>query len=116
MGQERRTRKEGREGSKKSCHESRSPEGSRGRNWEEEDEDEEEEKPPVRQRKRVPEETGRIRAQKPEKKPVVREVEYHEEPSTDVPVKPAPKKKAKNFLLDDDDFEFEFLNMDSKDL
>lgn len=86
------------------------------REEEDEDEDEEEEKPPVRQRKRVPEETGRIRAQKPEKKPVVREVEYHEEPSTDVPVKPAPKKKAKNFLLDDDDFEFEFLNMDSKDL
>lgn len=88
----------------------------RERIQEEEDEDEEEEKPPVRQRKRVPEETGRIRPQKTEKKPAVKEVEYHEEPSTDVPVKPAPKKKAKNFLLDDDDFEFEFLNMDSKDL
>lgn len=88
----------------------------RERIQEEKDEDEEEEKPPVRQRKRVPEETGRIRPQKSEKKPPVKEVEYHEEPSTDVPVKPAPKKKAKNFLLDDDDFEFEFLNMDSKDL
>lgn len=29
---------------------------------------------------------------------------------------PAPRKKAKNFLLDDDEFEFEFLNMDDKDL
>ncbi len=26
----------------------------------------------------------------------------------------APKRKAKNFLIDDDDFEFEFLNMDDK--
>lgn len=31
-------------------------------------------------------------------------------------VKPAPRRKAKNFLLDDDEFEFEFLNMDDKDL
>lgn len=29
---------------------------------------------------------------------------------------PTPRKKAKNFLLDDDEFEFEFLNMDDKDL
>lgn len=28
----------------------------------------------------------------------------------------APKRKAKNFLLDDDEFEFEFLNMDDKDM
>ena len=26
------------------------------------------------------------------------------------------KRKSKNFLLDDDEFEFEFLNMDGKDL
>ena len=30
--------------------------------------------------------------------------------------RPAAQRKAKNFLLDDDDFEFEFLNMDDKDL
>ncbi len=42
-----------------------------------------------------------------------REVSYEEE---DVePVKTAPKKKAKNFMIDDDDFEFEFLNMKNKD-
>lgn len=29
--------------------------------------------------------------------------------------KPEPKKKAKNFLVDDDDFEFEFLNMKDKE-
>ena len=29
--------------------------------------------------------------------------------------KPAPRK-TQNFLVDDDEFEFEFLNMDDKDL
>lgn len=41
-------------------------------------------------------------------------VERHEEAE-----KPAPRKaprKSQNFLLDDDEFEFEFLNMDDKDL
>lgn len=40
--------------------------------------------------------------------------ERHEEQE-----KPAPRKaprKSQNFLLDDDEFEFEFLNMDDKDL
>ena len=32
-----------------------------------------------------------------------------------VPVNSSPKRKTKNFLLDDDEFEFEFLNMDDKD-
>lgn len=32
------------------------------------------------------------------------------------PVKKAPARKAQNFLVDDDEFEFEFLNMDDKDL
>lgn len=31
------------------------------------------------------------------------------------PAKPAPKKKAKNFMADEDEFEFEFLNMKDKD-
>jgi flagellar basal body-associated protein FliL len=51
-----------------------------------------------------------------EKKPVEQEVTYEEEPDVSVPVKSAPKRKSKNFLLDDDEFEFEFLNMDDKDL
>lgn len=42
-----------------------------------------------------------------------REVSYEEEATE--PVKSAPKKKAKNFMIDDDDFEFEFLNMKNKD-
>lgn len=54
--------------------------------------------------------------QRPEKKSAMREVTYEEEPDVKVPVKTAPKRKAKNFLIDDDDFEFEFLNMDDKDL
>lgn len=42
-----------------------------------------------------------------------KEVTYEEEPAA-VPVKTTPKRKAKNFLIDDDDFEFEFLNMNDK--
>lgn len=45
-----------------------------------------------------------------------KEVTFEEEPAVEVPVKTAPKRKAKNFLIDDDDFEFEFLNMNDKDL
>ena len=45
-----------------------------------------------------------------------REVTYREEPDAEEAVKPARTRKAKNFLLDDDEFEFEFLNMDDKDL
>lgn len=45
-----------------------------------------------------------------------REVTYREEPDTEAAVRPARTRKAKNFLLDDDEFEFEFLNMDDKDL
>lgn len=105
-----------------------------------EDEDDEEEEEPeeeVRSSKRkvrsadvvqdMPEESERIpnrravreeASVKPraERKPVTKEVTYEEEPDVNVPVKTAPKRKAKNFLLDDDDFEFEFLNMDDKDL
>lgn len=45
-----------------------------------------------------------------------REVTYREEPGTEEAVRTARARKAKNFLLDDDEFEFEFLNMDDKDL
>lgn len=44
-----------------------------------------------------------------------REVTYEEDASAGA-VRPASRRKAKNFLLDDDEFEFEFLNMDDKDL
>ena len=44
-----------------------------------------------------------------------REVTYQEEPEVEA-VRPASKRKTKNFLLDDDEFEFEFLNMDDKDM
>lgn len=44
-----------------------------------------------------------------------REVSYEEDAAAEA-VKPASRRKAKNFLLDDDEFEFEFLNMDDKDL
>lgn len=45
-----------------------------------------------------------------------READDREEQDIETPVKPARVRKAKNFLLDDDDFEFEFLSMDDKDL
>lgn len=45
-----------------------------------------------------------------------REAAYQEEQEAEEPVRPARARKAKNFLLDDDEFEFEFLNMDDKDL
>ncbi|MCX4338576.1 MAG: SH3 domain-containing protein [Lachnospiraceae bacterium] len=44
-----------------------------------------------------------------------REVTYEEDASAEA-VRPASRRKTKNFLLDDDEFEFEFLNMDDKDL
>lgn len=55
-------------------------------------------------------------APKPERAKREREVTYREEPETEAVRQPAPKRKTKNFLLDDDEFEFEFLNMDDKDL
>ncbi len=48
-----------------------------------------------------------------DKKMPVKEVTYEEEP--EAVIKPTPKKKPKNFMLDDEDFEFEFLNMKNKD-
>lgn len=52
-----------------------------------------------------------------QKRPVEKEIRYEEENyDVEPPVKSQPQKKAKNFLLDDldDDFEFEFLNMDNR--
>ena len=42
-----------------------------------------------------------------------REVRYEED--MDVPVRTGTKRKAKNFMMDDDEFEFEFLNMKDKE-
>ena len=42
----------------------------------------------------------------------MRERDEREEEDT---VRSAPKRKTKNFLLDDDEFEFEFLSMDDRD-
>lgn len=47
-------------------------------------------------------------------RPREREVSYQEDEAE--ALRPASRRKAKNFLLDDDEFEFEFLNMDDKDL
>lgn len=49
-----------------------------------------------------------------DKRMPVKEVTYEEEPENQI--KPAPKKKARNFMLDDEEFEFEFLNMKNKDM
>lgn len=57
--------------------------------------------------------SSRRRTSESDKRMPAREVSYEEE--LEAPVKTAPKKKAKNFLVDEDDFEFEFLNMKNKD-
>lgn len=98
----------------------------------EDDEEEEEEAAPSRRRRRVEEEEetparSRRRAEEEEEAPSRRRRRAEEE---EIPSKrrrrmeeeeaPKPaantaaKRKAKNFLLDDEEFEFEFLNMDDK--
>ncbi|MCH5261727.1 MAG: SH3 domain-containing protein [Lachnospiraceae bacterium] len=82
----------------------------------------EEEEPSSRRRKRMEEEesaderSARRRAARDDRESRVREVEYREDEAGSAAVKSASKRKAKNFLLDDDEFEFEFLNMDDKNL
>lgn len=86
------------------------------------DADEEERRPSRREdgeerrprRREDAEPVSRTKSDKPERKR--REVSYEEEPDVEEAVRPAKTRKAKNFLLDDDEFEFEFLNMDDKDL
>lgn len=81
----------------------------------------EQEDAPVRRRRRAEEaeenteRAARRRSTRDERENNMREVEYHEDEAGSAPVQTAPKRKAKNFLLDDDEFEFEFLNMDDKD-
>lgn len=82
----------------------------------------EEEEPSSRRRRRMEEEesaderSARRRAARDDRESRGREVEYREDEAGSAAVKPAPKRKPKNFLLDDDEFEFEFLNMDDKNL
>ena len=109
---------------------------------EDEDEDEEEETAdeeedvPARRRGRAEENTARGN-ERPSRRPVreaetssrrpvretetpsrrpVREREPRKETEASQRVRAAANRKSKNFLLDDDEFEFEFLNMDDKDL
>lgn len=93
---------------------------------EEEDDDEEEEpeeeETPVRRRRRIEESedvrenerTARRAARESEStlRRAGRETETRGEQMSEA----RAKRKAKNFLMDDDEFEFEFLNMDDKDL
>lgn len=98
---------------------------------EEEDEDEEEqdtpEEEPVRRRRRLQEEEAPRESARPSRRPVREQEEQPRRTSgrtaetrggqeAEAKVKSASKRKAKNFLLDDDEFEFEFLNMDDKDV
>ena len=81
----------------------------------------EEEEPAQRRRRAAePEEsTERRRRRTEEEDAAVRRRRRMEEDETGADIaadKSAPKRKSKNFLLDDDEFEFEFLNMDDKNL
>ncbi len=80
---------------------------------------------PARRRGRAEENTVREN-ERPSRRPVreaetpsrrpVREREPRKETEASQRVRAAANRKSKNFLLDDDEFEFEFLNMDDKDL
>ena len=86
--------------------------------YEEEEEEEVNEKP--RNNKRISEDKTQKAVSRPsspsvkkktaesDKKMPVKEVTYEEGPESQL--KPAPKKKAKNFMMEDEEFEFEFLN------
>lgn len=86
---------------------------------EEEEEEEEEERPPVRKKRPRPQDgeerpaRAQERSTQPRSKGSERELRALENRE---PAKKQPAKKPQNFLVDDDEFEFEFLNMDDKDL
>ena len=79
---------------------------------------EEEEEAPVRRRRRPEEEeTPARRRRRPEEEETParrRRRAEEEEEKAQAGAAAAAKRKSKNFLLDDDEFEFEFLNMDEK--
>ena len=86
--------------------------------YEDDDEEDGEEnkkrKEPVRKSSSVREDRQPVRKRTVEQEGQmpVKEVTYEED--SDAQVRTAPKRKAKNFLIEDDDFEFEFLNMKDK--
>jgi uncharacterized protein YgiM (DUF1202 family) len=88
---------------------------------EEEEEEIEEPEPPMpkKKKKQAEPEIEPEEVKKPARKQP-REVQTEEAEITAAEKKPSARKttsrKAQNFLLDDDEFEFEFLNMDDKDL
>lgn len=79
---------------------------------------EEAEETPSRSRRRVEEEeetpSRRRRRAEEEETPSRRRRRMEEEEAPKPAANTAAKRKAKNFLLDDEEFEFEFLNMDDK--
>lgn len=95
--------------------------------YEDEEEAEQEEETSVRRRNRA-EETENAPAQRRRRTEETEEAEEspiqrrrrtedgEDESKPESQVNTASKRKSKNFLLDDDEFEFEFLNMDDKDL
>ena len=94
----------------------------------EDDDEEEEEEEEVRPRRksmsdnlRAVSNAGSVKVAREKEKSsiLVKNVEYIPEeepfePGKPVVSKPQSKRKAKNFLIDDDEFEFEFLNMDDR--
>lgn len=113
---ERENNGEERQPRRKSADEEESRPRKRGEDEEERrprkrGEDEEERRP---RRREDAEPASRTKSDRTDRRR--REVSYEEEPDAKETVKPAKGRKAKNFLLDDDEFEFEFLNMDDKDL
>lgn len=58
----------------------------------------------------------RRKSAREDRKSDMSEVEYRDDGSENIAADVTPKRKAKNFLLDDDEFEFEFLNMEDKGL
>lgn len=100
-----------------------------GEYYEEEEEEEEEVRPARREQeyKRMQERTSEkvkkeeipaSRREEPVKtrESVRREAAPLQAAEAKSPVKKQPARRAQNFLLDDDEFEFEFLNMDDKDI
>lgn len=91
---------------------------------EEDEDDEEEERRPVRRPRQQPARTKQQPArpkQQPAKakQPVKRAPEVSYDPEEEVPGKKvanqeAAPRKSRNFLMDDDEFEFEFLNLNDK--
>ena len=80
------------------------------------EEEEEEEPVPVRKKKPVPkDETAGRSSERPARPKREAEPEMRAAERKEGPKKPAARK-SQNFLVDDDEFEFEFLNMDDKDL